>query len=95
MHEISNNHFDVQFINDINSEQLQLIIRQQQKNDLLISVSDVTGKIMLRKSIDNVSNGQAGEDLQVSIDVSTMASGVYFISVESNEKKITGKFFVK
>ena len=85
------NPFIVDVINDIDAGMVHIKVHQMLNESLRISLCDVTGKEWLRIPV----NGVTDTIQQINVDVSMLAAGVYFVTVENSDHKMTSKIVVK
>jgi len=55
--------------------------------DVVISLTDATGRILSSESVSTVSGNNS-----LTIDLTTYSSGIYFITIQSDELTISDKF---
>lgn len=65
-------------------DQLTIQVNQTTNSDVKIEVMDVFGKVLVSQNYKDFSNA--------TIDVSNLASGIYFAKISSDKKQITKKF---
>ena len=51
-----------------------------------MKITDITGRLLLEKTIN-----ATGTKIDTYIDISSLSAGIYFIQLETREKKLTDK----
>ena len=80
------------FPNPAVNNQKIIIENSNLSNPFTISVTDITGKKIIQKSIVNTS--AIGTDIKINLELNRLISGTYLLSIHSNGKIISKKIIV-